>query len=80
MRQGEGAVQPIEFILFKLKKKKCLDDCFPFFSFGDISAAAMFQDIDKLMIGILMMFVYIQAMFQHRYSWVDCRVSLTDRK
>ncbi|KAJ1527691.1 hypothetical protein ONE63_007650 [Megalurothrips usitatus] len=29
-------------------------------SFGDISAAGMFQDLDKLMIGIFMMLCYIQ--------------------
>jgi hypothetical protein len=43
-------------------------------SFADISAAAMFQDIDKLIIGIIMMFVYIQLIVS-KFNWVEYRVS-----
>lgn len=43
-------------------------------SFADISAAAMFQDIDKLIIGIVMMFIYIQLIVS-KFNLVECRVS-----
>jgi hypothetical protein len=43
-------------------------------SFADISAAAMFQDIDKLIIGIVMMFIYIQLIVS-KFNMVECRVS-----
>lgn len=44
-------------------------------SFGDISAATMFQDMDKLIVGIVLMFVYMQVVLS-KYSWVELRVSL----
>jgi hypothetical protein len=43
-------------------------------SFADISAAAMFQDIDKLVIGIVMMFIYIQLIVS-KFNLVEYRVS-----
>ncbi|PNF27986.1 hypothetical protein B7P43_G14201 [Cryptotermes secundus] len=42
-------------------------------SFADISAAAMFQDIDKLIIGIVMMFIYIQLIVS-KFNLVECRL------
>lgn len=42
-------------------------------SFGDISAATMFQDMDKLIVGIVLMFVYMQVVLS-KYSWVELRV------
>lgn len=44
-------------------------------SFGDISAATMFQDMDKLIVGVILMFVYMQVVLS-KYSWVELRVSL----
>lgn len=43
-------------------------------SFGDISAATMFQDMDKLIVGIILMFVYMQIVLS-KFSWVELRVS-----
>lgn len=45
---------------------------FPY-SFGDISAATMFQDMDKLIVGIIVMFVYMQVVLS-KFSWVELRV------
>lgn len=42
-------------------------------SFGDISAATMFQDMDKLIVGIILMFVYMQVVLS-KFSWVELRV------
>ncbi|KAK3928566.1 Patched domain-containing protein 3 [Frankliniella fusca] len=42
-------------------------------SFGDISAAGMFQDMDKLVIGVILMLIYIQAQ-QTRASCVTSRM------
>lgn len=42
-------------------------------SFGDISAAGMFQDMDKLIIGVVLMLIYIQAQ-QTRASCVSSRM------
>ncbi|XP_037924003.1 NPC intracellular cholesterol transporter 1-like isoform X3 [Hermetia illucens] len=44
-------------------------------SFGDISEATMFQDTDKLIIGISVMFIYIQVVLS-KFSWVELRISL----
>lgn len=45
-----------------------------FFSFGDISAEAMFEDMDKLCIGILLMFVYMQIVLSE-FNPIKLRVS-----
>ncbi|XP_069693275.1 patched domain-containing protein 3-like isoform X2 [Periplaneta americana] len=44
-------------------------------SFADISAASMFQDIDKLIIGIVIMFVFIQAVVS-KFNMVEFRLIL----
>jgi len=44
------------------------------FSFADISAGAMFQDIDILIIGIFLMFIYIQLVVS-KFNMVEFRVS-----
>ncbi|KAF4532825.1 hypothetical protein B566_EDAN002676 [Ephemera danica] len=44
-------------------------------SFGDISNDAMFQDIDKLALGIIIMFIYIQLMLS-KFNWVEIRLYL----
>ena len=44
------------------------------FSFADISAGAMFQDINILIIGIFMMFIYIQIVVS-KFDMVEFRVS-----
>jgi hypothetical protein len=44
------------------------------FSFSDISAAAMFQDVDKLVIGIFLMFMLIQIVVS-KFNMVEFRVS-----
>lgn len=43
-------------------------------SFSDISAGAMFQDIDILIIGIFLMFIYIQIVVS-KFNMVEFRVS-----
>jgi hypothetical protein len=43
-------------------------------SFADISAGTMFQDVDKLIIGIFMMFVFIQIVIS-KFNMVEFRVS-----
>ena len=43
-------------------------------SFADISAGAMFQDIDILLIGIFFMFIYIQIVVS-KFNMVEFRVS-----
>ncbi|XP_034247320.1 protein patched homolog 2-like isoform X2 [Thrips palmi] len=42
-------------------------------SFGDISASGMFQDMDKIFIGVILMLVYIQVQQTNR-SWVETRM------
>ncbi|PSN55875.1 hypothetical protein C0J52_02764 [Blattella germanica] len=44
-------------------------------SFADISASAMFQDVDKLFGGIVMMFIFIQIVIS-KFNWVECRILL----
>lgn len=44
-------------------------------SYGDISAKSMFQDIDKLFIGTLIMFSFLQFVLPSRFNWVELRVS-----
>lgn len=44
-------------------------------SFGDISNAVLFQDIDKLAFGITMMIIYIQLVIS-KFNWVEARIVL----
>jgi len=44
-------------------------------SYGDISNAVMFQDMDKLMFGMLLMFVYMQLVLS-KFGWTEIRVQL----
>jgi Niemann-Pick C1 protein len=46
-------------------------------SYGDVSAKAMFQDMDKLTIGITMMFIFMQLVLS-KFSWVELRVRRED--
>lgn len=43
-------------------------------SYGDISADSMFKDIDKLMFGGVVMFIYMQLVLS-KFSWTEFRVS-----
>lgn len=42
-------------------------------SFGDISSATMFQDIDKLILGGFFMFVYMEIVLS-KFGWTEIRV------
>lgn len=42
-------------------------------SFGDISGISVFQDMDKLAMGILLMFLYVLTILS-RLNWVEWRV------
>lgn len=44
-------------------------------SFGDISSATMFQDMDRVFIGATLMFVYMQAVLS-RFGWTEIRLML----
>ncbi|KDR12704.1 protein patched homolog 3-like [Zootermopsis nevadensis] len=44
-------------------------------SFADISAASMFQDINKLIVGIILMFIYVQINVS-KFNMVECRLIL----
>lgn len=44
-------------------------------SFGDISGEAMFNEMDKLFIGILLMFLYVQFGLS-RCNWLEVRLTL----
>jgi Niemann-Pick C1 protein len=44
-------------------------------SYGDVSAEAMFQDMDKLSIGVTMMFIFMQLVLS-KFSWVEIRLIL----
>ncbi|XP_074095417.1 patched domain-containing protein 3 isoform X1 [Cotesia typhae] len=45
-------------------------------SFGDISASTMFQDIKKVIIGIILMTLYVQIILS-RFNWLEWRFYLT---
>lgn len=44
-------------------------------SYGDLSGETMFQDMDRLSLGITMMFIYIQLILS-KFSWVEVRFTL----
>jgi len=44
-------------------------------SYGDISGESMFQDMGKLCIGGLLMFIFIQLVLPKKFNLVDMRVS-----
>lgn len=43
-------------------------------SYGDISAATMFQDMDMVFIGAMLMFIYMEIVLS-RFGWTEFRVS-----
>ncbi|XP_063995288.1 NPC intracellular cholesterol transporter 1-like [Diachasmimorpha longicaudata] len=45
-------------------------------SFGDVSSSTMFQDVTKLIIGIICMTLYVQFILS-RFNWVEYRFCLT---
>lgn len=44
-------------------------------SFGDISNQSLFQDMDKLCIGVAIMVIYVQLVIS-KYNWLEARVVL----
>lgn len=44
-------------------------------SYGDISAESMFKDVDKLVFGGVIMFIYMQLVLS-RFSWTEFRLML----
>lgn len=42
-------------------------------SFGDISSATMFQDMGRVFVGALLMFVYMQVVLS-RFGWTEIRI------
>lgn len=42
-------------------------------SYGDISAATMFQDMDMVFIGAALMFIYMEIVLS-RFGWTEFRV------
>ncbi|XP_045494460.1 protein patched homolog 3-like [Colias croceus] len=44
-------------------------------SFADVSGQAMFQEMDKLALGIILMFVYVLISVS-RFNWLEVRVTL----
>lgn len=61
-------------------RKQLEDDDFKIFynagrSYGDISAAAMFQDMKKLFLGGVLMFALMQAVLS-KFSWIEFRIYL----
>jgi len=45
-------------------------------SFGDISGSSIFQDVDKLAIGIILMSFYVLLILSN-YNWVEFPVRLS---
>lgn len=45
-------------------------------SYGDISAKTLFQDMDKLFVGVALMMLYMMLVLS-KFSWVECRFTLT---
>lgn len=44
-------------------------------SYGDISVISIFQDMDKLVLGSFLMFLYVLTILSKR-NWVEWRVSM----
>lgn len=42
-------------------------------SYGDISGTSIFQDMDKLAVGIVLMFIYVLTILSN-HNWVEWRV------
>lgn len=45
-------------------------------SYGDISAKTLFQDLDKLFIGVFLMMIYMILVLS-KFSWIEIRLTLT---
>lgn len=44
-------------------------------SYGDISATSVFQDMDILVLGIFLMFLYVLTILS-KHNWVEWRVCM----
>lgn len=64
----------------RLKRELDTDDIKIYYaagrSYGDISSKTLFQDIDKLFIGVGLMMIYMILVLS-KYSWVEIRFTLT---
>lgn len=64
----------------RLKKELETDDIKIYYaagrSYGDISAATLFQEFDKLFLGSLLMMIYMIIILS-KFSWVELRFQLT---
>lgn len=64
----------------RLKKELETDDIKIYYSagrsYGDISSKTLFQDIDKLCLGVLLMMVYMVLVLS-KFSWPEIRFQLT---
>lgn len=45
----------------------------PCFSFGDISNNSIFHDMDKLIMGVAIMVIYVQFVIS-KFNWLEARV------
>lgn len=45
-------------------------------SYGDISSKTLFQDLDKLFVGVFLMMVYMILVLS-KFSWIEIRLTLT---
>ncbi|XP_029679286.1 NPC1-like intracellular cholesterol transporter 1 [Formica exsecta] len=68
-------------IVNELQSEKNNNDLLTFYyeagrSYGDLSGTAMFQDIDKLIIGVALMFLFVLAILSN-HNWVEWRFCLT---
>lgn len=44
-------------------------------SYGDISSATMFQDMNKIVVGNVLMFVYMVLVLS-KFGWIELRVRI----
>lgn len=67
-------------VMDEVKKELDSDDFTIFYSagrsYGDISSKTLFQDMDKLFMGIILMMIYM-VLILSKFSWVEMRFQLT---
>lgn len=80
MKWESAYLENIESLSYKLQSERNTNNSLMLYyeagrSFGDISGISMFQDMDKLVVGILLMFLYVLTILSN-HNWVEWRVCM----
>lgn len=80
MKWESAYLENIKNLSNQLQSEKNINDSLKLYyeagrSYGDVSGTSMFQDLDKLAIGVILMFLYVLTILSN-HNWVEWRVRI----